>query len=90
MVVPAYCRSRDGRVYRVLRSSTLLTPDRVRYALRGMPINHDETLAHEVTREFDTALVREKIALRQTIPTPEETFEALWQQLRVDLDAQYD
>jgi hypothetical protein len=43
----------------------------------------------EVAREMDTASVRDKIALRQTIATPEETYEQLWQQLRLDLDAHY-
>jgi hypothetical protein len=33
--------------------------------------------------------VRDKIALGQAIPTPEETFEELWQQLRLDLDVGY-
>jgi hypothetical protein len=43
----------------------------------------------EVARELDTASVRDRIALRQTIPTPEDTYEQLWQQLRLDLDAHY-
>ena len=43
----------------------------------------------EVGREYDTTLVRDKIALGQAIPTPEETFEQLWQQLRLDLDVGY-
>ncbi len=90
MIVPAYCRSRAGRVYRVVRSSRLVAPDRVRYALRAVPVRGDSSPGHEVAREFDTSLVRDKIALGQSIPTPEETFEALWQQLRVDVDAAYD
>lgn len=90
MVVPAYCRSREGRVFRVLRSSALIAPDRVRYALRAVPVKPDGNAGHEVAREFDTSLVRDKLALRQAIPTSEDTFESLWQQLRVDLDALYD
>ena len=34
-----------------------------------------------------TDLVRDKIRHRQIIPTPEATFEQLWQQLRLDIDA---
>ncbi|HEV7664054.1 MAG TPA: hypothetical protein VGQ62_11005 [Chloroflexota bacterium] len=90
MVVPAYCRSREGRVWRVLRSSALVAPDRVRFALRAVPVKQDGNPGCEVAREFDTSSVREQIARRQAIPTPEETYESLWQQLRVDLDAQYD
>jgi hypothetical protein len=90
VVVPAYCRSREGRVFRVLRCSALIAPDRVRYALRAVPVKPDGNPSHEVAREFDTSLVRDKLALRQAIPTSEDTFESLWQQLRVDLDAQYD
>jgi hypothetical protein len=90
VVVPAYCRSREGGVYRVVRSSALVAPDRVRYALRAVPVKQDGNPGHEVACEFDTSLVREKIALRQTIPTSEDMFGSLWQQLRVDLDAQDD
>jgi hypothetical protein len=89
MVVPAYCRTRAGRVYRVQRSSALVAADRVRYALRAVPVKQDGDAGHEVTAEFDTSQVRDKIAQRQSIPTPEETFESLWQQLRLDLDVQY-
>jgi hypothetical protein len=88
--VPVYCTTRQGRVFRVLRWSALVGPDRVRYALRAVPVKQDGDAGHEVAREFDTSLVRDKLAARQAIPTPEETFESLWQQLRVDLDAQYD
>jgi hypothetical protein len=88
--VPAYCTSRTGKVFRVTRSSQVIEPDRVRYALRAVPIFlRGEAAVVEVSREYDTTLVREKIALGQAIPTPEETFEELWQQLRLDLDVGY-
>jgi hypothetical protein len=89
VVIPAYCRSREGRMFRVVRTSQLLAPDRVRYALRAVPVKQDGNAGHEVAREVDASLVRDKIALRQAIPTPEETFEELWQQLRIDLDVHY-
>ena len=90
MVVPPYCLSRQGRVFRLLRTSELVAPDRMRFALRAVPIKHDAVdTGLEVTRELDTALVRDKIAHGQAIPTPEETFEQLWQQLRLDLEARY-
>ena len=90
MAVPPYCTSRQGKVFRVTRSSELVAPDRVRYALRALPIVvHGQEVAVEVAREYDTTLVRDKIALGQAIPTPEETFEELWQQLRLDLDVGY-
>jgi hypothetical protein len=67
-----------------------VAPDRVRYTLRAVPIVvHGQEPGVEVACEYDTALVRDKIALGQAIPTPEETFEQLWQQLRLDLDVGY-
>jgi alkanesulfonate monooxygenase SsuD/methylene tetrahydromethanopterin reductase-like flavin-dependent oxidoreductase (luciferase family) len=88
VVVPAYCRSASGRVFRVLRSSQLIAPDRVRFALRAQPIRADNDAADlELARELDADLIRDKILNRQAIPTPETTFEDLWQQLRIDLEA---
>jgi hypothetical protein len=90
VAVPAYCTSRHGRVFRVTRVSELVARDRVRYALRAVPIVlHGSDDGVEVAREYDTTLVRDKIALGQAIPTPEELFEQLWQQLRLDLDVGY-
>jgi hypothetical protein len=89
VVVPPYCLSRAGKVFRVLRSSEFVAPDRVRYALRAVPIRTDGDPGLEATRELDTALVLDKLANRQKIPTPEETYEQLWQQLRLDLDRHY-
>jgi hypothetical protein len=68
----------------------LVKPDRVRYMLRAVPARQDGHPGRVVARDFDTSLVRDKITHGQAIPTPEETFESLWQQLRLDLDAQYD
>jgi hypothetical protein len=90
VAVPQYCTSKQGKVFRVTRSSELVAPDRVRYTLRALPIVlRGQDAAVEVAREYDTTLVRDKIALGQAIPTPEETFEELWQQLRLDLDVGY-
>jgi hypothetical protein len=77
-------------VFRLLRNSELVGPDRMRYALRAVPIKPcGEDAGVEVTRELDACVVRDKIARGHAIPTPEETFEQLWQQLRLDLDARY-
>jgi hypothetical protein len=91
VVVPPYCQSRRGRVFRVLRSSALVAPDRMRFALRAMPIligSDDAGL--EVAREYLTTEVRDKIVNHQAVATPEDTFEQLWQQLRLELDAHYE
>jgi hypothetical protein len=90
-VVPAYCRSRQGRVFRVLRSSEPLDADRVRYRLRAVPVGRDgdHDGGREVSREFDAALLLDKVRHGQAIPTPEETFEELWRQLQIDLDLGY-
>ena len=88
MVVPAYCRTASGRVFRLLRSSELIAPDRVRFVLRAQAINAADGQSDlEQSRELDTELIRDKIANRQAIPTPETTFEELWSKLRLDLDA---
>jgi hypothetical protein len=87
VVVPPYCRSRQGKVFRVSRSSQFVAPDRVRYALRAVAIKlGDIDPGIEIAREFNTSYVRDRLSMRQVIPTPEETFEQLWQQLRLDLD----
>jgi hypothetical protein len=88
MAAPQYCRTRDGRVYRILRSShAVLDPERVRYTLRAVPIR--ASLAeHEASTEVLAELLRDRIRHRLVIPTPESTFEQLWQQLRLDIDAQ--
>jgi len=77
-------------VFRVLRSSAVVAPDCMRFALRAVPIligSEDPGL--EVAREYLTSEVRDKIVNHQAIPTPEDTFEQLWQQLRLELDARY-
>jgi hypothetical protein len=87
-MVPAYYRSRQGRVFRVHRVSQAVDAHRARYVLRAVPVHaRDVALATETAREIDTDSLRDRIRLRQIIPTPEETFEQLWQQLRVDLEA---
>ena len=85
-MVPAYYRSQAGRVYRVHRVSEAVDAERARYLLRAVPIRvEDAPLAAEVAREMDTESLRDCIRLRQAVPTPEQTFEQLWQQLRLDL-----
>lgn len=87
-MVPPYCTTASGRVYRLLRTSEQVTPDRVRYVLRAQPITADgDGIELELSRELDTELVRDKIANGQAIPTPETTYEELWQQLRRDIDS---
>ena len=90
MVVPPYCLSRTGKVFRVLRSSRLVAPDRVRYALRAVPIKLEGGDAGiEASRELDATQVLDKVTNGQAIPTPEQTYEQLWQQLRLDVDLRY-
>jgi len=86
MVVPAYCSTASGRVFRLVRSSRLVAPDRVRYVLRAEPITNAAAAPRELAREIDAEFIRDKIANRQAVPTPELTFEALWAELRSDLD----
>jgi hypothetical protein len=87
MAVPQYCRTRDGSVYRIQRSSASVGDASVRYTLRAVPIRA-ATAGFEVSADMDADLVRDKIRLHQIIPTPEATYEQLWQQLRLDIEAQ--
>jgi len=78
-------------VFRVIRSSRVVAPDTIRYALRATPIKpelHAQGL--EASRDLSAATVLDKIAHRQAVPTPEATFEELWMQLRTDLDLHFD
>ena len=84
--MPPYCRSRSGRLYRVLRFSQFVPPDRVRFTLRVQPVASADGGA-ELSRDIDASSVLDKVAHRQAIPTPETTFDDLWRQLRLDIDA---
>ena len=87
MGVPPYCKSRAGGVFRLQRFSERVAPDRVRYVLRATPVRRDpQANGVEVARELDAEGVRDSIRLGQVIATPEDTYEQLWQQLRLDLD----
>ena len=86
MAVPQYCRTRDGRVFRIQRSSSTLDGNAVRYTLRAVPVRASAP-GFEASYELRADLVRDKIRHRQIIATPEATYEQLWQQLRLDLDA---
>jgi hypothetical protein len=86
-MVPAYYRSQRGRVFRVHRVSEAIDAHHARYVLRAVPVRLDDArLATEAAREVDTESLRDRIRLRQVVMTPEETFEQLWQQLRVELE----
>jgi hypothetical protein len=86
MAVPQYCRTRDGRVYRIQRLSHSVDLDCVRYTLRAVPIRAS-LASYEASADLHTDVVRDKIRHRQIIATPEAIFEQLWQQLRLDIDA---
>ncbi len=87
VVVPPYCRSRAGRVYRIHRFSEELGPGRMRYTLRASPLGKAAAESKEASREINTAQLADRLRNRQVVPTPEETYEQIWQQLRLDVDA---
>ena len=88
MAAPQYCHTRLGRVFRIVRSSEGIDRGGVRYTLRAVPIRLDPSIpGFEASCEVHTDLIRDKIRNHQTIPTPETTFDQLWQQLRLDIDA---
>jgi hypothetical protein len=89
VVVPPYCHSRDGRVFRLLRASHVAA-DSVRYSLRAVPVRLDDQAPQiiERSREIEAEYVRDKIRNGQAVQSPEATFEELWQQMRLDLDVE--
>jgi hypothetical protein len=90
VTVPPYCLSRGGKVFRLLRSSQFVAPNRMRFALRAVPITSTGVdCGLEAMREFDASSVLDKVTNHQAIPTPEETFEQLWQQLQQEVDLKY-
>ena len=85
--MPPYCRDRLGRVYRILRSSQQIAPDRVRFSLRAQTIRLEGAdPGIEVSRELEAVLLLDKAANRQAVPSPESVFEQLWQELQSGLD----
>jgi hypothetical protein len=76
-------------MFRLQRLSERVTADRSRYVLKAIAVKvaAAQTSAAEVAREVDTEALRDKIERGLVVATPEETFEQLWQQLRVDLEA---
>jgi hypothetical protein len=66
--------------------SEVVGPETMRYVLRATAVGRSEG-GLEASRDVDTALMRDKVRNGQVVPTPEEMFEQLWQQLRLDLDA---
>ena len=63
----------------------------MQYRLRAVPIHVGPDARtdgiHEVEQEVSAAEILEKLRLGHAIAVPEATFEQLWQQLRVELDA---
>ena len=85
--MPPYCRDRLGRVFRILRSSELVAPDRIRFSLRAQPVRLDGAGAGIVVgRELEAGMLLDKALHGQAVPTPESVFEDLWQQLRLDIE----
>ena len=89
MPIPAYYRSHGGHVYRVQRTQ-VPTDAGVRYVLRALNVDGVAAPAApvaEVAQEVNADVLREKIQLGQAIAPAEQTYEQLWQQLRLDLDS---
>ena len=75
-------------MFRVHRVSQALDERRARFVLRAVPVGiTDARLTTETTRDLDAESLRDRIRLRQVVATPEQMFEQLWQQLRLDLDS---
>lgn len=93
MRIPPYYPARRGGVYRITRQHVAVDDERSRYVLRAFSVGADRqngrgpSPAAEVAEEVDARDVLERLARRQALPTPEDTFDRLWQQLRLELDA---
>jgi hypothetical protein len=69
----------------LIRSAERVDPTVTRYRLKAVPV---ATTAgeREVSTDLDAILQLDKLRLGHVVATPETTFEALWQQLQIDLD----
>lgn len=83
MTVPACYTSRTGRVFRLKRFNET-NEDGARYILRGSPLGEGDDI--EVSQDSGFDRLRDQISRKMVLSTPEEVFESLWQQLRLDLD----
>lgn len=92
MAVPAYYRSRYGRVFRVQRVREETGDRRARYVLRAFAVPAESSPADpsaaiaETAREISADDALDRVRHHQGVPTPEQTFEELWQPLRLRLD----
>ncbi|MBV9169359.1 MAG: hypothetical protein JOZ81_04670 [Chloroflexi bacterium] len=84
-MVPAYCCSRAGRVFRLIRSSERIDQTVTRYHLKAVPVASDQA-GREVSMDLDATLQLDKLRLGQAVATPEGTFESLWEQLQIDIN----
>jgi hypothetical protein len=85
VTVPEYYTGRNGRVFR-LRRRHHSTDEGIRYVLSAVAVGAQEPAA-EQGREVKADRLGEQIARGVVVETPEQHFEALWQQLRLDLDS---
>ena len=91
MGVPAYYRSRQGRMFRIQRASERLDDEGARYVLRAFAVRLDPPSipiapAAEAACELSASALRDKLKLHHVVRTPEHTYEALWENLRLNLD----
>ncbi len=89
MSAPSYYRSRRGRVFRLQRHHETLEGGATRFVLRAFAVPGewtDEPVA-EVSDELTSDALRDYLQRRLAIATPEERFDALWQRLRLALEA---
>ncbi len=90
MEVPAYYRTRRGRVFRVERIRLDLADGRARYTLRAHPLmcsaRTDAAPVAELAEEVSTDALLDRLRRGQEVPTAEYTFGQLWQRLRLDLE----
>jgi hypothetical protein len=89
MSAPAYYRSRRGRVFRVQRRHETLSSGAARFVLRAFAVPGEWTdlPVAEVSDELTAEALRDYLQRRLVVATPEERFNALWQRLRLDLEA---
>lgn len=94
MRVPSYYSSRQGHVFRLRRvHEPGPAQGSFRYVLRAFRVDLESNResrrqpAAEVAVEVDSGETLEQVRRRQVVTTPEERFERLWQQLRLELDA---
>ncbi len=90
LTVPLYYRSRAGRVFRLQRRHEPAGNEGGRYGLCAFDVRRTPPAEQPVAQAWNESSadeLREKLRLGHMIRTPEQSFEQLWQRMRMELES---